>query len=238
VAPALTHDATHRGEIRVVDIASGSEQVVNKVFTYNDAGSIVYFGSAGIYVTKGCPSGCLPDSGQLWLLNPDTGTLTKVTNMNLGAYERPIAWKFAHGTAWCILLTLTTGGEPVHAELVRLDLLSGKQITWATWDWSNRVFASQLAIDNRGLPLVIESAFKAFRDPSPDYRLVRFDAPNTKTVVVDFPRPFDSSGFVTESAGTWYWTGGEFFLYAPPAPPRSVAAISGYVYRAEGVLGD
>jgi hypothetical protein len=229
-----SYDAIDHFEIRVVDIASGTERAAYKFFSFTDPGVIVHFAREGIYLSKGCPEGCLADSGQLWLLNPDSGKMTKLPEVIVGANQFLWGWRFSDGAAWVIGSSDDRSGQVVEQRLVRLDLSSGTQTTWATWDGQSQLLGSLKAIDTRGLPLVVEnvSKFPDFR-----YRLVRFDAPYVVEGLIDFPLGVDATGFVTEQAGTWFWAGGEFLLYAPPARPRRVAAARDYVYFAEGVLG-
>lgn len=224
------YDAIDHAEVRVVDIVSGIERAVYTVRSFDDPGIILRFAREGIYLTKGCPSGCLTDSGQLWLLNPDSGTVMKSPQLAVSPDDYVGSWQFAEGTAWTIVL------GHAEARLIRLDLVTGDQAIWAEWNLAKLPVpeSARLALDNRGLPLVVERGGDMLK---PSYWLVRFIASHSEERVADLSSGFANTSFVTEPAGTWYWARNGFFLYAPPAAPRLVATVTDYAYVAAGRLG-
>jgi hypothetical protein len=107
--------------VHVVDPVTGSDRLLPTPSLI--APGIVSFQRDGIYLSQGCPEGCPADAGELWRLDPLTGSLTKITQ------TKGIGWLIGHGAAWTAV-TRTDSGSTPSWRVVRLDLASGQAAEW------------------------------------------------------------------------------------------------------------
>jgi hypothetical protein len=144
---------------------------------------VVAYESDGVYVTAvRYYSG--EGSSSLWRLDPVTGASTAVPNVQFGWIEA-----VSGGVAW------TDGGTMMPRRIIRLDLASGSQETWASvgddsWIWF-------VGLDASGHPLVT-----VFPTPltSASPVLYVYTSPTSRFPIVN--GAFKQLG-VSDSHGTW-----------------------------------
>lgn len=121
--------------VHVVDVRTATERVF--VFPGPDLAQasqwlagVVAFADQGVYLSLyGSNQGSGPDTGKLWLLDPDQGTIRKVSD-EAGSLS-PYPW-VVHGTyAWTLLPT-AGAASTVPNRLVRLDLHTAQLVDWWT----------------------------------------------------------------------------------------------------------
>jgi hypothetical protein len=218
-------------EFHVVDTATAADQVV-RTGPLTEYFIIVRFTSLGVYLTQACPSGCASEHGHLWLLEPDTGRISKVTDV------RGYGWHIDGNYAWAnsdlfVDSDVASGGRtsPPPRTVFRLNLSSGQLDQWFTCD---RCGTAMVALDSAGEPLL--TATDPYRFDSP-IDLVRLSSPGHYEFVARFVWGESLDVLVTNPEGTWFYEGGYFYLYNAPSQPQAVVATGGYVYQTEGQLG-
>lgn len=221
--------------VHIVDVQTGADHVV--VFpgpglsqpTQFFAGVVAYT-SQGVYLSLfGSNQGAGPDSGKLWLLDPDRGTMHKVTDV-VGN-----SWLVAGSYGWTMLPSATASNPN---RLVRLELNTGQLDVW--WVDANYEPVSStgaitslnvIGVTGDGSPIVEgagEVGNGADYTPVVDIWVIR--AP-------DEAMPLDVSaadvasrstmtwdGSATDSAGAWILLNDRLFLYRADGTFRKVAS--------------
>jgi hypothetical protein len=146
--------------VHIVDVATGADHVV--IFPGSDLArvtqwlaGVVAFTGQGVYLSlSGSNQGAGPDTGKLWLLDPETGTVRKVSDLSG-------TWLVSGGAAWTLLPT-STAGPATPNRLVRLDLSNGQLAEW----WVDAGYEpvsspgavtqlSVIGLDGAGSPIVV-----------------------------------------------------------------------------------
>lgn len=108
--------------LHVVDLTNGQDRVVPSSSLPAAAG-VVSYQADGIYLTAGCPEGCPADANKLWHLDPKSGTLRKITDLQGNG------WLIANGSAWTAINEAPAGTTPRY-EVVRVRLSDGSSSRW------------------------------------------------------------------------------------------------------------
>jgi hypothetical protein len=108
--------------LHVVDLTDGQDRVVPSG-TLPEAVGVVSYQADGIYLTAGCPEGCPPDANKLWHLDPKTGIVRKITDLQGNG------WMIANGSAWSAIDEAPAGSTP-RFEVVRIRLSDGSSSRW------------------------------------------------------------------------------------------------------------
>lgn len=212
--------------IHLIDVASGTERVFTfpgpdlATITQYLAGVVAY-STEGVYLTlMGSNQGFGPDTGKLWLLDLQSGSISKITDVQGN-------WSVANGYAWSFVPSPGTPG-PFPNQLVRLDLAHGGVSTW----WVDSTFEpvssagavtalNVLGVDGTGNPIVEGVAEVG---PGSSYQrhveIWTFAAPeqarSLSLATSDSDGPVNaltSEGAVTDSFGTWIAFNDRLFLY-------------------------
>jgi hypothetical protein len=127
--------------VHVVDVRSGRDRVVFDKGAYD----VVAFTATGVFVVHHLPQ--TDSSDGLWLLNPDTGTLRKLTSAGTEWFT------VGADAAWSGELVPgdTTPGKIQADRLIRLDLQTGAVTPW--FYRPNQQIAV-LGLDSEGRPLI------------------------------------------------------------------------------------
>lgn len=231
-------------EIRIVGVIDKVERLVTSLpmTTYY---RVVKFNSSGVYLTQGCAQGCPAEYGRLWLLDPDSGRITKVTDV------RGSGWIVRGKYAWANSdlasepsLASSTRENPPWQRVFRLDLTTGETQVWAS-SQTNQVLAF---LDTTGMPVIIVQSACQFPvwprladcytlwDPLGTTReLYRLTSPTHH----DFVVKLKVRGISSEPEGTWISNDELLYLYTPPRKLRAVASTLGFPYFSIlGPLGD
>ncbi len=225
--------ATTGGRLHIADVRSGSDQVV---YSYSGGQplSVVSFAQDGVYIGPGCEGveatvlgACGSDSFTLSLLDPKTGSVTRVS-------DRRGTWVIAGGVAW--MATLEGGADQAN-QLLRIDLGIGSVQTWdqepitpherGSCCWTMSVVGT----DGDGAPLVVlPLATKAFPTVGTNESLLlRISEPGHTE------RIFSAQGCcldpIADLNGTWFAVAFGpalgIYLYANPSGVRKVSDIAG-----------
>ncbi len=223
--------------VHIVDVQTGADSVV-AVFpgpglsqrTQYLAGVVAYT-MQGLYLSLfGSNAGAGPDSGKLWLLDPDAGTIHKVTDV-VGN-----SWLVAGAYAWTMLPPSAAASNP--NRLVRLDLNTGQQDEW--WVDANyepvsssgaTTSVSVIGMTGDGKPIVEgagEVGSGTGYKPVVDIWVIR--APG-QAVPLDISaadvtsRPTQTwDGSTTDTVGSWISLNDRLFLYRADGTFRMVAS--------------
>jgi hypothetical protein len=222
--------------VHIVDVRSGTDYVV-AVFpgpglsqrTQYLAGVVAYT-TQGLYLSLfGSNAGAGPDSGKLWLLDPDAGTIHKLTDV-VGD-----TWLVAGAYAWTMLPPSAAVSNP--NRLVRLDLNTGQQDEW--WVDANyepvssngaSTALSVMGMTGDGKPIVEgagEVGIGTNYTPVVDIWVIK--APG-QAVRLDISAADVTSrstqtwdGSTTDSVGSWISLNDRLFLYRADGTLRFVA---------------
>jgi hypothetical protein len=202
------------GRIHVVDVRSGSDQVLYS-FDGQAYYGVVGFAQEGIFFSPGCVFGtagafCGPEALKLWLLDPTTGKATKVSDLQG-------SWRIAGGFAW-MFPTEGVGDQP--NELLRISLSTGSSETWdrepitphqaGTYGWYMRFVGT----DSGGAPLVVVPGTN-------ETPLLRVSRPGQTERI--FSGPGCCSDAVADRFGIWFAVGGAFYFQTATIPPSAQA---------------
>jgi hypothetical protein len=165
--------------IHVVSLQDGSDRVIYS----GPPRAVLAYQTDGIYLTAVGYYGGEGGSG-LWRLDPVTGASTEIPNVQAGYIE-----VFSGGIGW------TDGGTIMPRHLMRIDLATGNQETWATvgdnaWIWF-------VGLDANGHPLVTEFPIP-LTSASPV--LYVYTTPTSRIAIANgsFKQPT-----ISDSHGTW-----------------------------------
>lgn len=222
--------------VHIVTVKTGAEKVLQ--FPDPDLAQItpflpglVAFTRQGIYLSlSGSNEGSGPDTGKLWLLDPDRGTIRKVTDVSG-------RWLVTDTYAWTIVAT--AGSSSFANRLMRLDLSSGQLDQWwvdANYEpVSSQGAASGLSVmglDAAGSPIV-EGVGEVGNGQTYTYVFDMWviKAANQAVAVDvsaadggDAGAPITSwDGVLADSVGTWISLNKHLFLYARDGTFQKVA---------------
>ena len=221
--------------VHVVDVKTGTDRLF--VFPGPDLAArtqwfagVVAFKTEGVYLSLFGPNeGSGPDTGKLWLLDPDRGTSRKVSDV-VGN-----SWLVADAYAWTFISV--PGGPTNPNTLVRIDVSTGQLTTWwvdANYEpVSSPGAATQLSVlglDGSGGPIVEgsgETGGGASYTRVVDIWVIR--TPNQPVPLdlsaADFGsgNPLGWEGALTDSFGTWILLNDRLFLYGRGGTFRQVA---------------
>jgi hypothetical protein len=108
--------------LHVVDLTDGQDHVVPSA-SLPIAVGVVSYQADGIYLTAGCPEGCPVDANKLWHLDPKSGTVRKITDLQGNG------WMIASGSAWSAINEAPAGSTP-RFEVERVRLSDGSRSRW------------------------------------------------------------------------------------------------------------
>ena len=221
--------------VHIVDVKTGDD----RLFVFPGAhlaastqwfAGVVAFKTEGVYLSLfGSNRGSGPDTGKLWLLDPDRGTTRQVSDV-VGN-----SWLVAGAYAWTFVSA--PGGSTNPNTLVRIDLSTGQRTTW----WVNADYEpvsspgavtelSVLAVDEAGSPIVEGSGEAG--GPATYTRVVDIwviGAPNQpvpldlSAAAIGSGSPIGWEGALTDSFGTWILLNDRLFLYDTGGTFRKVA---------------
>jgi hypothetical protein len=233
--------------VHIVDVKTGADHIIvfpgaDLAQTTQYLAGVVAFSNRGIYLSLyGSNQGSGPDTGKLWLLDPDRGTIHKVSDQPSSEQ----GWLVTDEYAWTFASTLeaspvpTAGGsiQPSANRLVRLDLNSGQLTQW--WVDSGNEPASSpgaatvlgvMGVDGAGSPIVegvgevgdgrtYTTVFDVWVIKAPNQALpldVSAADGGSSTIRT-------SDGAITDSVGTWIAVNGILFHYGTDRTFRKVA---------------
>jgi hypothetical protein len=221
--------------VHVVDVKTGTD--LPFVFPGPELASnsqwfagVVAFNTEGVYLSLfGSNQGSAPDTGKLWLLDPDRGTVRKMSDV-AGS-----GWLVAGAYAWTFVSV--PGGPTNPNTLVRIDVSTGQLTTWwidADYEPVSSPGAatglSVLGVDGTGSPIVEGSGETG--GGTSYTRVVDIwiiDAPN-QAVQLDLSAadigsgsPIGWEGALTDGFGTWILLNDRLFLYGTGGTFRKVA---------------
>jgi hypothetical protein len=221
--------------VHIVDVKTGTDWFF--VFPGPDLANntqwfagVVAFKPEGVYLSLfGSNGGAGADTGKLWLMDPDRGTIRKVTDVAGNS------WLVAGAYAWTIVWA--PGGPTNPNTLVRIDVSTGQLTTW--WGDANyepisspgaATELSVLGVDGTGSPIVEGSGETG--GGTSYTRVVDMwviSTPN-QPVQLDLPaadigsgNPLGWEGALTDSFGTWILLNDRLFLYGAGGTIRKVA---------------
>ena len=231
-------------EIHVVEIIDKVDRVVSSQPLSTNY-RVVKFSSAGVYLTQGCPSGCAAEYGRLWLLDPESGRISKVTDI------RGIGWTVRGNYAWANSdlmsdpsFASSTTENPPWRQVFRLDLTTGETQVWA----SSQTTYGLAFLDSDGMPVIsvqsqcpfpvwprLADCYIVWNTLQGTNELYRLTSPTTH----DFLAKLKLGCVSTAPEGTWLCGNETLYLYTPPRTFRAVAKTSGFDYYVVlGQLGD
>lgn len=108
--------------LHVVDITDGKDRILPSSSLPLAVG-VVSFQADGIYLTAGCPEGCPADANKLWHLDPKSGTIRKITDIQGNG------WMIAGGSAWTAINEAPDGSAP-RFQVERVRLNDGSSSPW------------------------------------------------------------------------------------------------------------
>lgn len=220
--------------VHIVDVKTGTDRLF--VFPGPDLArytqwfaGVVAFKTEGVYLSLfGSNQGSGPDAGKLWLLDPDRGTIRKVSDV-VGS------WLVAGAYAWTFVSA--PGGSTNPNTLVRIDVSTGQLTTWwvdADYEPVSSPGAvtglSVLGVDRTGSPIVEGSGetgggtsytrvvdIWVISTPSQPVRL------DLSAANIGSGNPLGWEGATTDSFGTWILLNDRLFLYGTGGTFRKVA---------------
>jgi hypothetical protein len=230
------HQSADTSRVHIVDVRTGADHIV--VFpgpglsqpTQFFAGVVAYT-SQGVYLSLfGSNQGAGPDSGKLWLLDPDRGTINKVTDV-VGN-----SWLIAGSHAWTLVPPSATDSQ--RNSLVRLDLNTGQSDVW--WvDANNEPVSSPgaatglsvIGVTSDGSPIVEgagEVGNGANYTPVVDIWVIRASQEamplDLSAADVASPSGLTWEGSALDSVGAWILLNDRLFLYRADGTFRKVAS--------------
>lgn len=212
--------------VHIVDVKTGTDRLF--VFPGPDLAAVtqwfagvVAFKTEGVYLSLfGSNQGSGPDTGKLRLLDPDRGTIRKVSDVvgNTWLVAGPYAWTFVSAP----------GGPTNPNTLVRIDVSTGQLTTWwidADYEPVSSPGAatelSLLGLDGTGSPVVEgsgETGGGASYTPVVDIWVI---GARNQPVPLDLSAadigsgsPIGWEGALTDSFGTWILLNDRLFLYS------------------------
>jgi hypothetical protein len=215
--------AVDNSPVHVVDLPSGSNHAFNPGTPPTDGSWIVIdYETEGVYLAVQ-PNGPAPPTG-LWLLDPSTSAVNKVTAAIQAQY-------ISSGAAWSTAEPLTGHDAGPGSRLLRTDLK-----TAAMGSWYKRTDAefTVAGADGSGHPIL-----QVWKYQSPQLLLIT--AANSATILLPAPgSAVPSLGNVihpvADTHGIWFGdTGGSISLYTPATGVKKMAQVgSGEVTAAGG----
>jgi hypothetical protein len=112
----------YSSRLHLVDATTGQDQLLSAA-SLPIAVGVVSYQADGVYLTAGCPEGCPPDANKLWHLDPTSGSVRKITDIQGNG------WMIANGSAWSAIDEAPAGSAP-RFEVVRVDLRDGSTTRW------------------------------------------------------------------------------------------------------------
>jgi len=109
--------------LHVVDPAAGQDRLLPSA-SLPIAVAVVSYQADGIYLTAGCPEGCPPDANKLWRLDPQSGAITKITDLQGSG-----GWMIVSGSAWTAVNQAPSSSTP-QFEITRVGLRDGSSAAW------------------------------------------------------------------------------------------------------------
>ena len=196
----LLNNATR---MHVISPGSGSDRVIYSgaprgVRAYEREG--VYVTSVTYYAGEG--------GGGLWRLDPATGASTRIPNVEKGWIEA-----VDHGIAW------TDGASIMPRSLLRINLSTGSQATWA--HVGDEGWIGFVGLTSKGNPLVVVNRIGA---SEPTAELFKYTSPTVRTLIA--PLSFRQSA-VTDNHGTWLTGADGIYLLDPSDKLAKVSDVTG-----------
>lgn len=112
----------YSSRLHVVDLTTGEDRVLSTA-ALPIAVEVVSYQADGVYLTAGCPEGCPPDANKLWRLDPGSGVVRKLTDLQGNG------WMIANGAGWTAINEAPDGAAP-RFEVVRVNLSDGSTSRW------------------------------------------------------------------------------------------------------------
>ena len=232
--------------VHIVDVQTGADHIV----VFPGAGlaqrtqylaGVVAFSKQGIYLSLyGSNEGSGLDTGKLWLMDPDRGTIRKVSDQSSSEQ----GWLVTDDYAWTFASTLeaspvpSDGGsiQPSANRLVRLDLKTGQlTLWWVDTDYEPvsspgaATVLGVMGVDSAGSPIVegvgevgggtnYTTVFDVWVIKAPNQAVpLDVSAANGGSSTIR-----TSDGAMTDSAGTWIAVNDILFLYGTDRTLRKV----------------
>ena len=204
--------------LHVVDPAAGQDRIVPSL-SLPIAVGVVSYQADGIYLSAGCPEGCPPDANKLWRLDPQSGVVTKVTDLQASG-----GWMIANGSAWTAV-NQAPSSSPPRFEITSVDLRDGSSAGWLAVIPPCSSFCrgpDVVGLDGSGRPLVelwVGDGVSLNRVMSPDqaHELGSWAAQS------EGERYF--AGGILEQSTTWFGTRKGLFACSPGEGLRQVSNL-------------
>jgi len=202
------------GGVHVVDVASGQDRFLNPGTPPQDSfWWVLDYETEGVYVAVQ-PSGPAPPTG-LWLLDPSTGAVRKISDGIQSQY-------ISGGASWSTADALTGHGPGPGSRLNRTDLKTGAMTSWYK---RNDIEFTVAGADGAGHPIL-----EVWKYQTPQLLLIT--GPGSATILLPAPGsavPSLSNVVhpVADSHGIWFGdVGGNISLYTPATGIKQIASVS------------
>jgi hypothetical protein len=179
---------------------------------------VVSYQADGIYLTAGCPEGCPADANKLWHLDPKTGVVRKITDLQGNG------WMIANGSAWGAIDEAPAGLAP-QFEVVRVQLSDGSSSRWLAV--TPPCASSCRGPDAVGVDAVGNLLVELWIGDS--VHLDRVTAPGKAEELVSLVAQSEGTPFfiggTVDQRGTWFGTRQGLFAYSPGQGLRKVSDL-------------
>jgi hypothetical protein len=214
----------HLPRLHIVDIMGGKDHVLPSA-SLPPAVGVVSFQADGIYITAGCPEGCPADANKLWQLDPASGNVRKITDL------QGDGWIIANGSAWTAIDQAPVGSAP-RFEVERVRLSDGSSSPWLSVTppcTSSCRGPDAVGVDADG-NLLVELWI------GDSVHLVRVTTPGKAEELVSLVAQSEGSpyfiGGIMDQGATWFGTRQGLFAYSPGQGLRKLTDLS--VFPASG----